>query len=381
MHKFKKVVAIALTTTMVFGSSLVALADETNTGNSTGAGTSEGHVDKKATNVVLPTIASGTTPFAYTMDPERLITETSHAKYGDAVEFPATGDTGVYFNNGKKGGDGTDKDNVVYKNTSAAQTVTNKSSHAISLTVKAEATTATTDIPLVAKNAVASADAASLYLGLIVGSEDPVAISGTTAATKTVTIAGTAGNFKTAVESNAYVYRALTEAEWKEAGDDARKALTGADLTAAYDATWAKTTFQLEGSVTSGKEIASTTTAPTVKVTWSWVDPSANTAPAKASVPATVTIPATGDITVSVTLGADEKDLSKLEVSAYEGDMLTMGNGYGATYSNKVVTMGSDIASYLRGASADDLNGVTFTATFGTGDDAYTQTFKFVAAE
>lgn len=279
MNKFSKVIALTLSATMIFGSSLTAFAEDpdpaapaaaSTSGESTGAGASEGHVEKKATSVILPTIAEGATPFAYTMDPERLISETSHAKYGDTVEFPASGDTGVYFNNGKKGGNGDDKDNIVYANSSVAQTVTNKSSHSIDLTVKAEAVAGENDIPLVASTDIEEAEEASLYLGLKVGDAAAVAVDEETAATKTVTIEGTAGNFDIFVTSDGkgYEYRALNLAEYK-ALNEANADATQDD----YDATWKTSEFKLEGAVTEGKEITSNTSAPSVKVTWSWVDP------------------------------------------------------------------------------------------------------------
>ena len=335
MRKFKRAMAIALTATMVLGSSLTAFAEETNTGNSTGAGTSEGHVDKKATNVVLPTIAEGSTPFAYTMDPERLIVATSHAKYGDAVEFPAAAsDTGVYFNNGKKGGDGSDKDNIVYANTSAAQKVTNKSSHSIDLTVKAEAVAGNNDIPLVASSAIEDAEEASLYLGLKVGSETAIAVDEETAATKTVSIAGTDGNFDIFVtaDGKGYEYRALTLAEYKAL--DGNESKTQDD----YDATWKTSTFQLEGAVTSDKAITSTTTAPSVKVTWSWVDPSANAAPSIATTTYN-----------NVNLGsADGEDLN-ISVNLGLGDLAATG-----------------IASVKRGNDALAANMYSFNSTTNT---------------
>ena len=240
MRNMKRFVALALATTMAFGGSLTAFA--ANDGSSTGAGTPEGHVDKKATNVVLPTTEGDnpdvtSTTFAYTMDPERLIVATSHAKYGDAVEFPADAtDTGVYFNNGKKGGDGADKDNVVYANTSAAQKVTNKSSHSIDLTVKAEAVAGENDIPLVAKDEIEDATEASLYLGLKVGSEAAVAVDEETVATKTVSIAGSEDNFKifAKADKSGYEYRALTLEEYKAL--DGNSAKTQDE----YDATWKK---------------------------------------------------------------------------------------------------------------------------------------------
>ena len=258
--------------TLVVASSFTAFAEDTTTGNSIGGGTPEGHVTKKAMSVVLPTIAEGSTPFAYTMDPEGLIKETTAARYPNTIFPEAASDSQVYFNNGPKGGEGDDKDYTVYANSSASQKVTNKSSHAISLTVKAEVSSpATTDIPLVAADEIATADAASLYLGLKVGAEEPVAISTAAAAETTVTVAGTAANYKTAWNgtANKYEYRPLTLAEYQEKVGDATK--TQED----YDGTWATSQFQLEGAVTTTKDIEDETTAPSIKVTWSWVDPDA----------------------------------------------------------------------------------------------------------
>ncbi len=278
MRGFKSVLAATLAAAMVFGSVLTVCADASE-GSATGAGTSEGHVDKKLINVVLPTIAEGSTPFAYTMDPEGLVKETTHAKYGESVIFPTSDDSQVYFNNGKKGGDGTDKDYIVYANTSAKQTVTNKSSQEVELTVTVAASTAATDIPLVTKAALSGAENASLYLGLKVDEEAAVAVSTETVATQTVTIEGTPANFKIAVKSDnsGYEYRELTLAEYKELVEDDTK--TQAD----FDATWATSEFQLEGAVTTDKEITSTTTAPTLTVTWSWVDPEAEAEAAAAA--------------------------------------------------------------------------------------------------
>lgn len=272
MNKFSKVIALALATTMVVGSTVTAFANDPSTttpvtnGSSEGAGTSEGHVEKKATNVVLPTIPEGSTPFKYIMDPEGLIVETAGAKF-DNVVFPAsTGDTHVYFNNG------TNSDSkTVYANSSLALEAINKSSHNIDLTIKAEVKdAAATDIPLVAQSAISTATAASLYLGLVVGtgdSESKTAIAADTAATKTVTIAGTAGNFKIAAKADksGYEYRVLTLDEYK--------ALDGNSAATALP--WESESFKLEGETTEDKAITAATTAPKINVTWSWVDPDA----------------------------------------------------------------------------------------------------------
>ena len=137
MQKFKKIVAIALATTMVMGSSIVALADDPVTsGGTTGAGASEGHVDKHVINVVLPTIQEGATPFAYTVDTERLVTETEAAKYVAGTTFTADAKTnGVYFLTGEN----------AYDSKSSAQTVTSQSSADVKLTVEVEVVNAATD--------------------------------------------------------------------------------------------------------------------------------------------------------------------------------------------------------------------------------------------
>lgn len=78
-----------------------------------------------------------------------------------------------------------------------------------------------------------------------------------------------------------------------------------------------------------------------------------------------------------MTIGSDGSELTRLEVSLYAGDMLTMGNGYGATYEDGVITIGADVVGYLRGASEDELQETEFTATFGEGDGSYSTVFKF----
>lgn len=290
MRKFKKLAAIGLAMTLVIGSSLAAFADDPNSGASSGSGTSEGHVEEKATNVVLPTIAEGTTPFAYTMDPEGLIQETEGGKYTNAVFPDPNSDTHVYFNNGTN-----DAQKIVYANSSAKLKVENKSSHDIDLTVSVTASSAETDIPLVAQSALATAENASLYLGLKVDTEAAVAITTSTAATKEVTINGTPGNFKIAVNSGktGYEYRVMTLDEYK--------AIEGNGSATALP--WDSAEFQLEGEVTEDLKITSATTAPTVAVTWSWEDPTA--APATVDVTVKNKGDYTGaDTTVTMTVGS-----------------------------------------------------------------------------
>ncbi len=365
MRKFKKVLAIGMALTMLLGSSMAAFADD-NSGSSSGAGTSEGHVEEKATNVVLPTIAEGTTPFAYTMDPEGLIQETSGGKY-DNAEFPAkSGDKHVYFNNGKKGGEGDDKENIVYANTSSKLKVENRSSHNIKLTISVTASSAATDIPLVAQTALADADKASLYLGLKVDAEDPVAITTSAAASKEVTINGTPGNFKIAVNSGktGYEYRVMTLDEYKAIeGNSAATALP-----------WSSSEFQLEGEVTTGKKIASDTTAPTVAVTWSWVDPTATPANvAPAVTPATATSDASEALVMAYSLGSGTSAATSVtgvrysSVSASVAEKDANSSFFVIDSEAKTVTIPADKLAVLKSAGYSD---VTFYLVFDTGAKA-----------
>ena len=242
MLNTKKILAAALAATMVFGSSISAFADgPLGTGNTSGAGASEGHVKKELINVILPTIPNGSTPFAYTMDPERLIQETAAAKYAEGTVFPdKETDKGVYFLTAEN----------TYANTSNTLQELKQSSCAITLTVDviAENVEDKTNIALDSQaNVAAATGTPKLYLGLAVGS-DKQAVS-TTKATVTKNIAGVPENFKIAVDdSDAYVYQEKEDAT-----------------------TWKAMNISMEGEVTKlalpdDDEVV----APTVKVTWSY---------------------------------------------------------------------------------------------------------------
>ena len=242
MCKSKKFMAIALVATMVFGSSLTAFAeDPVTSGGSDGAGASEGHVEKEVLNVVLPVIPTGSTPFAYTMDPERLIRETAGARYAEGTTFPeAEGDTGVYFQTGEK----------TYANASNVVQAINKSSCDVKLSVTVKTTQNTAkDIALATTSAVATEGTPNLYLGLAVGTtKTPVTAS---AQTVDKVIAGTPGNFETTVVTN-------------DSGVKSYAYQEKADAT-----TWKAMNISMEGAV-SNLAIAADATAPTVNVTWAY---------------------------------------------------------------------------------------------------------------
>lgn len=245
MRKTGKVMAVVLAATMVFGSSLTAFAEEPVTsGGTNGAGTSEGHVNKHVISVTLPVIPDGSTPFAYTMDPERLVNETNAAKYAGSTFSETAKTNGVYFHTGEK----------AYDDKSTVLKAKSESSADVKLTVDVEVESAATDIELVdAAPALSGENAVTdpqLYLALKVDDTTKAVKSSEKVSIET-TIAGKDSNFETVVESGAYVYKAKT-------GDSI---------------TWNEAEIQMSG--VASKASAEGLTAPTLKVTWKYEDPSA----------------------------------------------------------------------------------------------------------
>lgn len=331
MLNTKKILAAALAATMVFGSSISVFAeDPVTSGGTDGAGASEGHVDKELLNVVLPVIPTGSTPFAYTMDPERLIQATEAAKYTQGTHFPeAEGDTGVYFLTGEN----------TYANASNVVQAINKSSCDVTLTVKVKTTaTGDTDIALATSSTVATTGTPDLYLGLKVGTGTTV-VSGTEQ-TVTKTIAGDPDNFEIAVttgenDAKSYVYQQKADAT-----------------------TWKAVNISMEGAV-SNLPIATTTTAPTVNVTWSY---------AKAADSATVDT-------------ADLVDYSDTPASVGPSvDLGTTSNGV-ATITKAQLAAAENVATFNFGSGDDAVEAITSVtyssngtdfATFSVPNDWYT---------
>lgn len=97
--KSKKIMAAALTATMVAGSCVTAFASDVSgdANGATGTGTTFEHVDKEITSVTLPTTSSVANVFNYYVDPERLINDAGTLADGSTA---VTGnDEGVYFLN------------------------------------------------------------------------------------------------------------------------------------------------------------------------------------------------------------------------------------------------------------------------------------------
>ncbi len=352
MRKMKQGLAVALTATMVLGSAFTVLAEDTPTtsGSTSGAGTSEGHVDKEVLNMVLPTVAAGTSPFAYTMDPERLIQETEGAKYDDFT-FPAKdSDTGVYFLTGDK----------TYANTSNTLQAINKSSCDVTLTVKvkAEASVGNKDIALAtsATPSTAEDDPAELYLGLKVGNSSTIVKTDEQTVTKTV--AGTSSNFATTVKdkegSKVYVYEEKADAT-----------------------TWKAINISMTGAV-SAKAITADTTAPTVNVTWSYAkaatgatvdtedqtDYTTTPPDAAPSIPVkTYTMTQGQDVKVNVELGTGSlaaKAISGITYKNTSGAEVTLASS-NYDFADGVLTIKS---SYINDLFAYSVSSREYTVTF-----------------
>ncbi len=235
MVNFKKFVAAALAATMVIGGSVTAFATTTTTeGSQDGAGTSEGHVDKNVVDVVLPTTTA--TTFAYTMDPERLITATSAARFDEGTVFPTQDDTGVYFLTAEK----------TYANTSNTVQVINKGAVEQKVTIKAKLTAGAKDIAVLSAAPAADATTAGLYLTAKVANVTK-ALS-TSDAEWYLKLPGNDNNYEVAYDTTQtkYVYKKKTSglAAWKAAD------------------------ISVTGAVTNGIAVESDTTAPQITVSW-----------------------------------------------------------------------------------------------------------------
>lgn len=235
MVNFKKFVAAALAATMVIGGSVTAFAtDPVTEGSQDGAGASEGHVDKNVVDVVLPTTTA--TTFAYTMDPERLITATSAARFDEGTSFPTENDTGVYFLTAEK----------TYANTSNTVQVINKGAVEQKVTIKAKLTAGTKDIAVLSAAPAADATTAGLYLTAKVANVTK-ALS-TTDAEWYLKLPGNDANYEVAYDTTEtkYVYKKKTSG-----------------LTA-----WKAADISVTGAVTNGIAVESDTTAPQITVSW-----------------------------------------------------------------------------------------------------------------
>jgi len=334
----KRFLAAFLVATMVIGSSLTAFAEgPVTSGGTEGEGSPEGHVNKHIISVTLPTINEGATPFAYTMDPERLVNETNAAKYAEGSIFTDDAKAnGVYFTTA------TNK----YDDKSIELKAVSQSSADVKLIVEVETEASTNDIPLVDEAPALSGDNAvtdpQLYLALKVA-DTTKAVKSDEKVTFETTIAGKDANFQTEVESGNYVYKAKT-------GDDI---------------TWNEATIQMSGVVS--KASAEGLTAPTLKVTWKYEDPAAGPQ---------VSMTSAGLITMSGLTAADNYVSLKL---TYEGTEYDLGSNKNVSWSVTEWSQenGGSMTCQLNDAWLALFPSKTITATLNTTSGAKTATVTF----
>lgn len=300
-NTYKRLLAVVMATTMVMGGSMVAFAGEVQTSGSTdGTGTSNGHLNKKVINVTLPVIASGTTPFAYTADPEGLVSQVAGdtKKLKDGTVVTANGDNVYFLNKAAEGG--TDS----YTSTSDKLKAINKSSHAIKLTVKAEVTEDANNLPLAEADteiaAATTAKNALLYLGLNVKVGEATDTQSIVAEGTTIeaTIDGVESNFEVVQADNEYKYQEKT----------------GVDAT-----TWKNAEIFVNGKCSTA-EITADTVAPKVVYTWSWVDPAASREPSIAGGTTQAVLEENKPVVLNVDLGLGSAAATGIESAVWCGN-------------------------------------------------------------
>lgn len=235
----KRFFAVAMATTMVFGSTMTVFGDPVS--EVTGTGTNTGHLDTDVFTAVLPTsVADGL--FNFTIDPENILKTAD--KYTDgttAAGATFVNDDLVYF----KQATGADK---AYA--SSSQTVAVGAKNYVDVDVSVEATVADaasgkTLIPMVSTaEELSEASSPALLLQLKVGDETGVITADGGSVVKK--IAGQTANFGT-----------------KRQDDGSYKLVENADVT------WSNNTadVQLVGKVKGGT-VDADVVAPTVTLTW-----------------------------------------------------------------------------------------------------------------
>lgn len=335
----KRLFAVALSATMVFGSTLTAFATEpdttaaTGSGAGTGAGTTEGYVDTLKTKVILPIEETINEGISFRVDPQRLIAGTQKAAHPDWT-LPESNDTGVYFMTGDK----------TYANTSNEFYVANIGTGDVTFTIKVEAVateTPTTDIPFDTKENVEDEDAtaAALYIGAKIGKGATAEAVTSSAITKKVILEGVPDNYE-------YVYDASNETKPYDY-------VIKDDTDAETKNMWNAVPISFEGSITN---IATDKTIPGIKVTYSWAAKAEGDAEAAAVDGVTVE-----DKYVAEVAPAATGYISAAGVSA-TSKAVTFAAGEGVTVSSVKLTLnGSDIV--LASGNHYSVTGNTITIT------------------
>ena len=314
--KLIAVTALAMSCAMLFTPvSHAAVADTTADsedaaqGSASGSGEVEGIINKDIFKVVMPTDAD-TTNFAFILDPQGLIKATSgdaDKKHTESFEANAS----LFFKNS----DGN------YSHVSDPLSVTNKSTGIVDVTLtetagdlkSADDETEAYNISLADNSTFAENDSStSMYLGLIAGDDDPIALTAKDGATVTKTLdAAPEGAYKTVYDTANSKYDYV--------------------LDSAFDASkFSALTFKMEGACntnTNAKWVESA--APAVEVAWTLekhkVAPSA---------PETATFVKGKDTTVSgISLGSGSLAATKATIT------MSTSNNKSGTYQTTILPL------------------------------------------
>lgn len=358
--KGKKLLALALSASMVAGSNMMALAADQK-GEDEGTGEVQYVATSDVFSVVLPTEA-GTT-FDYLLDPDGLIKATSGSRYNGKV---FDDDKTLYFLHASKV-DGTvggtaGTANCDYTDTSDEITVINKSTGAVDLTVTAKIAAA--DGVKMAATADMTGDGENLYMALV-GND------GAADDTKAITTEGVELTASIAPDANAY------EVKWiPGTGDEAgkyEKSLTTAAQASDYTG-FKSYTFKLTGACKANDTAltALKENPPKIDLTWSVKDfTDTDAAPSIAT--RTYTLPATAQaMDIPVSLGAGTLAAQAVtDVQWKEGNNFSMMpgiEGFVATYAGGKVTLSAETVTAFKN---DTSNSATLIVVFD--DDAETK--------
>lgn len=274
MYNFKKIAALGLAFTMVFGSTVTAFATDpdpapasdpditatqTEGTEVTGTGT-EDYVNKNVMRVTLPTAEKMATIFDYRLDPQGLIAQ-SKSYAGTAVTGTASG---VVFLNTASG-------KSVISNTSDPFTITNKSSIPVDMEVSVvleaaqnnplalTTVSSTSDFTSTDSSGNTTPNGKAIYFGLKATNDVERALSDTAITPNTTLLSGASQYTATWVaganagDPGEYTWAPIANPKWK----DYAFTVTGAINKALANDTWA--TIDSDGKVT-------TNNPPTIKL-------------------------------------------------------------------------------------------------------------------
>lgn len=277
---FKRAAALVTAAMMVVGSMTTVMAEA---GTSDGAGSYEGgKITYPTISVTLPTISEHT--YDYIADPNGLI-QIAEGHYTDAIFERSGQDAGIYFKNGKKGGEGDDKDCDVYTNKSNAVSLTNENAQDIDVTVELKQKTAGGAGIQYSTSATfeASDKVNKIYLAITDDAEEnakTAAVGGADAPAKiTVTVPGTPDNFE-AKYDNGYKYEKKGDA-------------TG----------WKSCSFVMTGALNKHATWGDNVTFPEITVTWTYEATPTDKAPDVATKTVAVTSGTAFDLTYDLGVG------------------------------------------------------------------------------